>query len=91
MTFNNQLKKIEKRIKTIKNNKTKIKKIMTRKKLLPQDKLERSKKELMDNFLNSTIIKDRIDNLQSKRQTTIGRKNNVKRLTNSKLEEQKKI
>ena len=89
MTFREELKKIEKRLKTIKNNKRKIKKIMTRKKLLPQDKLNRSDKNLISNFIHPTIINDRIKTLKSKRQTTIGNKNNVKRITNSKLEEQK--
>jgi len=89
MTFNNRLKKIEKRIKTIKNNKTKIKKIMTREYLLPQDELNPSDKKLMNNFIHPTIINDRINNLQSKRQTTIGKNKNVKRITNSNLDEQK--
>ena len=44
----------------------------------------------MKNFMNKTIIEARIDNLQSKRQTTIGMTKNVKRLTNSNLEQQKK-
>ena len=74
MTFNDRLKNIEKRIKTIKNNKTKIKKIMTRKKLLPQDKLNRREEKLMKNFIHPTTINDSINNLQSKRVTTISKK-----------------
>ena len=89
MDFKNRIKNIEKRIKTIKNNKTKMKRIFTRKILLPQDEFNLSDKKLMKNFIHPRIIKDRIDNLQSKRQTTIGKNKNVKRITNLNIEQQK--
>ena len=74
MSFKNKLKNIDERIKSIKNNKTKIEKIMTKEKLLPSDKLNRGDIKLMNNFIHPTIIKNRINTLKSKRQTTIGKK-----------------
>ena len=89
MTFDSKSNDIEKRITNIKRDMQTIKRIMTKKTLLPNTNLNKKEKKLINNFINKKIIKNKINNLQSKRQTTIGMTNNVKRLTNLNLQQQK--